>query len=175
MTHTNSAKPYPEGFGVPYGQDKGSFRVYLMAFFAAVLFIIFFATATPLALVTALPALGTAYYFYPLIEPRPRLGANQYGIFIDGFGVIAWRAISDIRLQTKAIRSIEVVELQIQLSQPLSTALVIDWRRLPYYRLLMKLPWTMTHENLVRIKMEPFGAPPDDVLNRLMRMWRYFR
>ncbi len=169
-----SANPYPEGFGIPYGREKGNFRVYLMAFLAAVLFIAFFASLNPVLLALAIAAGATAYYFFPLLENRPRLGANQYGIFVDGFGIIAWRAIEDIRLQTQAIRSIEVVELQIKLSQPVASALVTDWRQLPLYRLLMKLPWKMSHENVVRIKMEPFETSPEEVLNQLTRMRRFF-
>ena len=44
-------------------------------------------------------AAGFTYYNMPLLETgRPTIGANQYGIFIQAFGLIRWRAIERIDL-----------------------------------------------------------------------------
>ena len=140
-----------EGFAVGYAANKGLFRVYVMAAVAALFVAVFFLLegGAPALLIAALTA-STAYYFYPLTETgKPRFGANQYGFFVDGFGVIAWRAIADVSIRSYAMRSIEIQELQIKLSQPLSRALTPDWRKLPLYRLLMVLPWTMTSDGVV--------------------------
>lgn len=165
---------WADGFALPYSKKVGDFRFYFMSFSALMLFAGFFWIGHPVFLGIALAAATVAYYFYPLVEKKPRIGANQYGIFIDGFGVIAWRAISDISLRTYAVRSIENTELHIKLAQPLAKALIADWRRLPLWRLLMKLPWTMTHENVVRIKLEPFAPDGEQILTRLERMRRFF-
>ena len=45
-------------------------------------------------------------------------------------------------------------ELHIKLKQPLHAALLADWRRLSIWRLLMRLPWTMGHDNIVRINLQ---------------------
>jgi len=164
-----------DGFAVGYARDKGSFRVYILGLASAG----FLATA---AAGGGLPALllgslagGTAYYFYPLIETnKPRLGAGQYGLFVDGFGVIAWRAVEDLLLRTYAVRSIEQKELHIKLREPLERALVADWRRPPWYRMAMRVPWAMTHDNVVRINLEPFPGPPEDLHRELTRVRKFF-
>ena len=104
-----------------------------------------------------------------------RLGANQYGLFIDGFGLLGWRAISDITLVTYSVRTLEMEELHIKLKQPVSSALLADWRRLPIWRLLMRLPWTMGYDNIVRINLQPFALPADEICRTIQRMWRFYR
>ena len=88
--------------------------------------------------------------------------------------MIPWRAIKDIRLNTYAVRSIEVNELDIELSRRLPKALIADWRSLPYHRLLMKLPWSMTRNNVVRINLEPFAESPDEIVGTLVRTPKFF-
>ena len=61
---------------------------------------------------------------------RPRLGANQYGIFIEGLGLIGWRSIEKIDTVHIAVRTMMTHELQIKLSQPLEQALLADWRKM---------------------------------------------
>ena len=85
------------------------------------------------------------------------------------------RAIADIQKITFASRFNETDELQIRLKTSLDQALLADWRRLPIWRLLMKLPWTMTYDNVVRIPLAPFGPPPDDIQRQFFRLWKHFR
>ncbi len=164
------------GYSVAYGRDDSYFPVYITAALAAV-----FLTATWItgALYWLIPAAGAAaftYYNIPLLETsRPTIGANQYGIFIQAFGLIRWRAIERIDLVEIAERAMTVHELQIVLNAPLSSALVVDWRKQPFYRLAMRLPWRMNHGNMVRINIEPFDQPPDVIHRTFFRMWRYYR
>ena len=124
----------------------------------------------------AVTAAGFTYYNIPLLETgRPTIGANQYGIFIQAFGLIRWRAIERIDLVQIAERAMTVHELQIVLNAPLGSALVTDWRKQPTYRLLMRLPWRMDHDGAVRINLEPFDQPPDVIHRTFLRMWRYYR
>lgn len=164
----------PDGFGVPYGRETAS-RFYGLAVGSAAMLVGFLASGSRLALALAIATAAGAYYYAPhMNNRRPRLGANQYGVFIDGFGIIDWRAIGEMRIQTTAIRSIEQRELQIRLNRDLGRALVADWRRLPAWRLLMRLPWTMTPDNMVRIDMTPFAMQPESVLAQLNRMRRFY-
>lgn len=164
------------GYSVAYGRDETQFPVYLLGVLSAVLLAVAWVYGGTLWLVLGVAAAGAAYYNFPLLETgRPTLGANEYGIFIQGFGLIRWRAIDGIDLVAIAERAATVHELQIALNMRLSNALVADWRKLPFWRSLMRLPWAMTHSNVVRMNLEPFDHPPDEIHRTLQRMWRHYR
>jgi hypothetical protein len=74
-----------------------------------------------------------------------------------------------------AVRVMTLHELQIALKQPLSSALIADWRKIPWYRIPMRLPWKMAHNNVIRITLDPLDQPPDEIHRNLMRMWRHYR
>jgi hypothetical protein len=40
---------------------------------------------------------------------------------------------------------------------------------------LMRLPWRMSHDRIVRVNLEPFDQPPDAIHRTFLRMWRYYR
>lgn len=164
-----------QGFHLRYGKDAGDFRFKVMVFVTAVALLLFAATRYNALLAFAVSTAAIAYYFYPLIERKPRIGAGEYGVFIDGFGLVAWRAVADVRLVTLATRFEETHELQFHLKTSLSQALLADWRRLPIWRLLMKLPWSMTADNVVHIELAPFAPPPEYIHERFMRLWKYYR
>lgn len=163
------------GYHLPYGKDAGDFRFNVMVIITALAFGMFAATGYDALLPVGALTGCVAYYFYPLKERKPRIGAGQYGIFIDGFGLIAWRAIGEITLVTHASRFSETDELQIRLKTPLDNALLADWRKMPIWRLLMKLPWSMTYDNVVRIPLSPFASPPEDIHWQFQRLWKYYR
>ncbi len=163
-------------FNLPYGPDAGDFRFNVMAILTVLAGVLFAATGYDAILVVGAATGCTAYYFYPLMDKKkPRIGAGQYGVFIDGFGLISWRAISDVQLVTYATRFNEDHELHFRLRVPLDRALLADWRDLPIWRLLMKLPWKMSHDNVVRIPLAPFHPPPEDIHHEFHRLWHYYR
>jgi hypothetical protein len=164
------------GYSVAYSRDDIEFPVYLAGFGAAVFFGLAWFTGHTIWLVLAAGAAGVAYYNFPLLETgRPTIGANQYGVFIQGFGLVRWRAIKAIELIPIPDRASTVHEVQIALSVPFSSALVADWRKLPTYRSLMRLPWSVAPNNVIRVDVEPFDHPPDEIHRTLVRMWRYYR
>jgi hypothetical protein len=163
-----------EGFILPYNKKEAA-RFNALAAITAASFAAWLTWGYQLLSITAILAGCSAYYFFPFTESRPRLGANQYGLFVDGFGLIGWRAIDDISLVTYSIRTLDMEELHIKLKQPVNSALLVDWRRLPIWRLLMRLPWTMGYDNIVRINLQPFASPPDVIIRTMQRMWRYYR
>lgn len=163
-------------FAVGYAPGKGQFRVYLTALAGIASAAGFIAWGNGVALALAVFFGCASFYFYPLIESeRARIGAGEHGIFIEGFGVIPWRAVGDIALRSYAVRTMINEEIQITLSRPLSQALMSDWRSLPWPRLLMRLPWSMTSDNVVHIKMEPFAGTAEGTHARLMNLWRRYR
>jgi hypothetical protein len=165
------------GFSVAYGRDDTYFPVYVTAALAAIFLTAAWIMGALYWLVPAAAAAAFTYYNIPLLETgRPTIGANQYGIFIQAFGLLRWRAIERIDLVEIAERAMTVHELQISLSAPLGSALVVDWRKKqPAYRLLMRLPWRMSHDRIVRVNLEPFDQPPDAIHRTFLRMWRYYR
>jgi len=168
-------EPDQTGFALSYARGKGEFRVYI-TFAAAGMFLAFWILrGSEVALLLAVLAAGTGFYFYPLIEAgRTRIGAGEHGIFIEGFGLIPWRSVEDISLMTYAVRSLEVSELHIKLSRSLPGALAADWRSLPWHRLLMKLPWVMKSDGIVRINLEPFPGKPAEIERVFRQQRRYF-
>jgi len=164
------------GYTVAYSRDETQFPIYVLAAAAAVFLTSSLFTGSMILFTLGAVAAGATYYNYPLLETgRPRIGANQYGIFIEGFGVIRWRAIDRIDLVPIAVRVMTINELQIALKMPLQSALIADWRNLPWHRLLMRLPWSMSPSNVVRVNLEPFEREPEDIHRAMLRMWRYYR
>jgi hypothetical protein len=164
------------GYSVAYGRDDAYFPVYITAALAAIFFTASWITGALYWLAPAMAAAGFTYYNIPLLETgRPTIGANQYGIFIQAFGLIRWRAIERIDLAEIAERAMTVHELQIVLGAPLGSALVTDWRKQPRYRLLMRLPWRMSHDGVIRVNLDPFDQPADVIHRTFLRMWRYYR
>jgi hypothetical protein len=164
------------GYSVAYKRDDTHFPVYVTAALAAMFLAAAWITGAAYWLGLAVAAAGFTYYNLPLLETgRPTIGANQYGIFIQAFGLIRWRAIGGIDLVAIAERGTTAHEVQITLNTSLGSALVADWRKQPAYRSLMRLPWHMDHNGVVRINVEPFDQPADEIHRTLIRMWRYYR
>src|ERR1700737_2096984 len=150
------------GYSVAYSRDDVYFPVYITAAFALIFVTAAWIMGAAYWLVPAAAAAAFTYYNVPLLETgRPTIGANQYGIFIQAFGLIRWRAVERIDLVQIAERATTAQELQIVLNAPLGSALVADWRKQPVHRLLMRLPWWMDQNGAVRIKLEPFDQPAD--------------
>ena len=163
------------GYSVTYGREEIQAPVYFIAFLAAVLLAAGLVWGSTVALALGVGAAGVAYYNFPLIERRPIVGANQYGIFVQGLGLIRWTAIDRIDLVEIAVRASTIHELQIGLKARLSSALVADWRKLPFHRSLMRLPWSMARTNVVGVNLEPFNTEPDDIHRTLLRLWKHYR
>ena len=164
------------GYSVAYRRDEIAFPVIVTAMLATAFTAAAFITGQLLWLVLGAAGAAATYFNLPLLETgRPTIGGNQYGIFIQGLGLIRWRAIARIDLLPIAERTMTVHELQIALAAPIGSALVADWRGQPLYRRLMRLPWSMTQENVIRINLEPFDQPPDEIHRTILRMWRYYR
>jgi hypothetical protein len=164
------------GYSVSYGREDIAFPVYVISVLAAAFLAAAYFTGLTIWLALGVAAAGFAYYNIPLLETgRPTMGANQYGIFIQAFGLIRWRAIDKIDLISIAERDTTINEIQIGLKVTLSSALVADWRKQPVYRSLMRLPWSMTPANVIRVRLDTFSQPADEIHRTLLRMWRYYR
>ncbi len=164
------------GYTVAYERDEIQFPVYVVGFIGAVLATIGFAIDNIFLIALSLFAFGFAYYNFPLLETgKPRIGAWQYGIFAEGLGIISWRSIKQIEMVPVEIRGSVSNELRISLQDPFDRALIADWRQRPYYRFLMRLPWTTGPENTIRIPLDVFDQPAEEILHSFTRMMGFFR
>lgn len=164
------------GYAVAYDRDEAQFPIYVVAGLAAALLAAAVVTGGWIWFLLGIAAFAVAYYNYPVLETgRPQIGANEYGVFIRGFGLIRWGAIDRIDLVPIAVRVMTVHEVQIALKVPLTRALIADWRQVPVHRMLMRLPWSMGYNNVVRVKVDPLEQPPEEIHRVLLRMWRYYR
>lgn len=164
------------GYTVHYARGETQFPVYLLTFLATVLIAGAVIGGNVYAFVFGIAAAAFAYYFYPMLETgRPVIGANEYGVFIQGFGILKWRAVKSIDLVPVAVRAMTTHHLKITLGQPLGSALVADWRKLPLHRRGMRLLWSMTPDNVVSITLDPLDQEPDEIFRTCTRMWRHYR
>lgn len=165
-----------KGYTVAYGRDETQFPVYLFGVLSAIMLAAGLYTLHTIWFALGFAFAGFAFYNFPLLETgRPVVGANEYGIFIQGFGIIRWSAVGNVELVPIAVRILTIHELQIALKSPLGKALISDWRRASWWRQLMRLPWSMTHQNVIRINLEPFDQPPEEVHRTIVRMWKHYR
>jgi len=176
MASDDRNSPMHSGYAVRYNSDMGPSRVYGVGGFGVFLLVTAVFQQSPVLFILGTAAICFAAYHFPLVETdRTRIGANEYGIFVEGLGLIDWRDIEDIKLVTIAVRTMMTHELMIKLDEPIPKALLADWRRMPWPRLLMHLPWRMGHDNVVRIPLDAMGRSPEEIERNFKRMWRFYR
>lgn len=164
-----------DGYAVGYAPEKGRFRVVGSFTLALIFFGIWMYRGHDLALVLFALFAASSYYFFPLVETRKaRLGAGQYGMFLEGLGIIPWGAIKDITLNSYYVRTMDIHDLHIALAKSPPKAMLADWRSLPWPRLLMRLPWSMNQEKLIKVNLEPFGNNPQAIVDALNRQRRLY-
>jgi len=167
---------HSHGYSVAYEREELQFPVYVVAFVAAGLATAGYVLDNIPLIALALVAFGYAYHNYPLTETgKPRIGASQYGIFADGLGIISWRSIKQIDMIWIEIRGSGSHELHISLEEPFERALLADWRKRPFHRFLMRLPWTLASKNIVRIPLDVFDHSADEIHQTFVRMMNFYR
>ena len=83
--------------------------------------------------------------------------------------------VKNIEKVSYTSRVAQTHELHIHLSMPIEQALLADWRNLPIWRLLMKLPWHMGKDEVIRIPLEPFAPKADEIRSKMLQIWDYCR
>jgi hypothetical protein len=164
------------GYTVAYEREEIQFPVYVVGFIGAVMATIGVAIDNIVLIALALLAFGFAFYNFPLLETgKPRIGAGQYGIFAEGLGIVSWRSIKQIEMIPIEVRGTTSNELRITLEDPLDRALIADWRRRPFYRYLMRLPWIAAPNNVIRVPLDVFDRPAEEIFHSFTRMMGFFR
>jgi hypothetical protein len=85
------------------------------------------------------------------------------------------KSIKQIDLVPVDIRGSTSNELRITLEDPLDRALLADWRRRPFYRFLMRLPWTTGPGGNIRIPLDVFDRSADEIMHSFTRMMTFYR
>lgn len=164
------------GYIVAYEQEEIQFPVYVLFVIALAFIAAAVVMQMPILMPLGLLALGFAYYNYPLLETgRPRIGAGQYGVFLEGLGIIAWGAVEGIEEGYENTRGVEHSIMLIKLRQPVERALIADWRERPIWRFMMRLPWTMPDKETVRVPLDILDRPSGDILKSFVRMMTFYR
>jgi hypothetical protein len=164
------------GYTVAYEQEEIQFPVYAVAVIAAVFLAAGVINASPWLLMLAVLPVSAVYYNFPLIETgRPRLGAGQYGLFVEGLGLVQWRAIDQIEMVPTDMRGITSHELHVSLKMPIGDALILDWRDRPLLRKAMRMPWSMKSPMIIRIALDVLDRPNTEIHETFLRMWRFYR
>ncbi|MDX2309283.1 MAG: hypothetical protein NW216_13665 [Hyphomicrobium sp.] len=164
------------GYTVAYDNEDITFPVYVVVTIAVALFAVATVYASPAVGLLALVPTAYAYYNLPLLEAgRPRIGSGEYGLFVEGLGLIGWRAIKSIENEVTEFRGTPSRELVVSLRQPIAESLLVDWRQRPYFRRPMRLPWSMKDQRVIRIPLDIMDKPPADIHGTLVRMWQFYR
>ena len=164
------------GYTIGYDQDDIHFPIYLMTALAAVLLLAGLFKGIPILIGVGLLPAAVAYYNLPLLESgRPRIGSGQYGLFIEGLGLISWRAVDSIDTIELIERTGTSHDLIIGLKKPVPEALLADWRSRPWLRRPMRLPWRLATETEIRIPLDILDRPAAEIKDTFVRMWRFNR
>lgn len=164
------------GYTIGYDQEEIHFPVYVMTALAVVLFAAGVVKAVPLLAAVGLLPAAVAYYNLPLIEAgRPRIGSGQYGLFIEGLGLVSWQAVDSIETLEVIERGGTSHDLIISLKRPIPEALLADWRSRPLLRRAMRLPWRMASKTELRIPLDVLDRPAAEIKDTFVRMWRFNR
>ena len=165
-----------DGYTVAYDRDEIQFPVWiLMMLGAAVLYVSLAKASVILFLLSGL--IGCfAFYSFPLLETgKTRLAANPDGLFIEGLGLLAWRAVAAIDVAEVIVRGSVYTEAEISLSEPLTIALLDDDRKMAPHRWFMRKPFYLRSGPKVRVPLDIFDRAPDDIINSLTRIWVHNR
>ena len=93
-----------------------------------------------------------------------------------GLGLLAWRTIdSRVDIVEIVVRANAYKELEISLSQPLAVSLLKDDRHTPLHRRLMRRPFYLRPGRKVRVPLEIFDRPAEEIFGSLKRLWNYYR
>ncbi len=164
------------GYTVGYDQEEVHFPIYAMTALAVVLIVAGVVKGFPILSAVGLLPAAVAYYNLPLLESgRPRIGSGQYGLFIEGLGLVSWRAIDSIETLELVERTGHSLDLVIGLKTPIPEALLADWRSRPLLRRPMRRPWRMASKTEIRIPLDVLDKPPAEIKETFVRMWRFNR
>ncbi|WP_157961922.1 hypothetical protein [Acuticoccus kandeliae] len=114
----------PEPFVTGYRAHQGDLMVYGGGMVTVLGVLATVVQVNPSFLVLSLLGSLSAFYFWPTLDMRaPQLGADMRGVFVARIGVIRWDAIKSMKVEWRALRTMQLVTLVITIDRPLPEAL----------------------------------------------------
>ncbi len=160
-------RPGPRPFATGYKPSSGDMMVYgggamtIVGVLATVL------NGAPGFLLISVVGSLSALHFSPLVESRvPQLGANADGLYLARIGVIAWDAIRTIRVERRALRTMQLSTLVVELGRPLAEAVAVP-EDVPLMKRLTSRSARVRGET-IRIDLHALAMEPDAVEARLL-------
>lgn len=114
----------PRAFATGYKQHSGDMMVYGGGAITVVGVLATALLGNPLYLIMSVAGSLSALYFWPVVDVNtPQLGANADGLYVARIGVIRWDAIRTMRVQRRALRTMNLANLIVEIDPPLPEAL----------------------------------------------------
>jgi hypothetical protein len=165
-----------DGYTVAYDRHEIQFPVWILMMLGAALLYVSLAKASVILFLLSGLIGCFAFYSFPLLETgKTRLAANPDGLFIEGLGLLAWRAVAAIDVAEVIVRGSVYTEAEISLSEPLTIALLDDDRKMAPHRRFMRKPFYLKSGPKIRVPLDIFDRAPDDIINSLTRIWVHNR
>jgi hypothetical protein len=114
--------------------------------------------------VAAALALLIALHNWPLSRQlATALSVSDYGFFLDGLGLVAWKSIKEARVEERKLGKIALPELVLDVDEAalkavMSAAPAASLRRLQYRA------WRVAKGHLLRVDLQPLGVDPQALL-----------
>ncbi|MTI18728.1 hypothetical protein E1162_15895 [Rhodobacteraceae bacterium RKSG542] len=157
-------------FAVGFKKKSGEPLVYGSFLLAACMLAVFLITGSPEWGLIAIPMLGLAYWYYPMIAGWPQLGANDDGLFVERIGFIHWACVEKVSLYETSVRTLVLHRAQIILNRNLEEAIAkreaVAWWRYPMMR-----NWSLKKlENqrvMIDVQLHTLSGDPHEICRAL--------
>ena len=163
----DTGTPSPRSLGVNYLPSSGDMMAYGGVVVAGLGVLAFMVQGQPVFLTMVPVGLGVSAYFYPLIEKGVvRLGADLRGLYFERLGVVPWAAIKSVRHEQRALRTLRLHTLHVELRAAPETV-VVDPDEVPFWKSFMARAWKR-HGNTISIDLHPLARDPVELVDRLL-------
>lgn len=160
-------RPGPRPFATGYKPSSGDMMVYGGGAMTVVGVLAAALNDAPGFLVISVIGSLSALHFYPLVDTRaPQLGASPDGLYVARIGVVAWDAIRSMHVERRAIRTMHLSTLVVELDKPLAEAVVLP-ESVPLLKRLTSRP-ARVRGNTIRVDLHALAMAPDVVEARLL-------
>ncbi|MFK7793118.1 MAG: hypothetical protein AB8B88_10670 [Devosiaceae bacterium] len=160
------SRPAPRSLGVNYLSGSGDMMAYGGIVLAALGVLAFFVQGQKVFLLMVPIGVAVAAYFYPLIEKQVvRLGADTRGLFFERLGIIPWAAVKSVRHEQKALRTLRLHTLHVEL-RATPESVVVDPEDVPIWKRFMAKAWKQNGTTL-SIDLHPLASDPVNLVDHL--------
>ena len=157
----------PKPLAVNYLPGSGDMMVYGGVVVAALGVLTWLVRGDPVFLLMVPTGLIVSAYFYPLIEKGvPRFGADPRGLYFERLGIIPWEAIRDVRHQQRALRTLRLHTLHVELTGP-AHEVVREQEAVGPFKALMSKSWK-SKGNRISVELHPLSKDPITLVDRML-------